>query len=253
MRVGLIGHGYWGKTIYPKLKKLSDVKFICTSKDTYVDKLNEVDWVVVCTPNQTHYDIVKKCLWFGKNVFCEKPLTPTEKQSKELYDLAKLRNVNLYVSDVFNYREEYEDLLKYYLTNPTYIRASWKTYGRSEYRNYIPASIPNLCYHDLYLLHPYIKRKKLNNIEVVDKNDKLNFIVTFDSVKVNFLYDRKEKNDKVHSIDTIPFTDRTNDALYSMLESMFKDTCDYKYNKEQTLFVNKMIDTFNNKLFQEIK
>jgi hypothetical protein len=87
----------------------------------------------------------------------------------------------------------------------------------------------------------------------VDKNDKLNFIVTFDSVKVNFLYDRKEKNDKVHSIDTIPFTDRTNDALYSMLESMFKDTCDYKYNKEQTLFVNKMIDTFNNKLFQEIK
>ena len=36
----------------------------------------------------------------------------------------------------------------------------------SEYRNYIPASIPNLCYHDLYLLHPYIKRKKLNNIDL---------------------------------------------------------------------------------------
>ena len=35
IKTGLIGYGYWGKILYEKLNKLSDVKFICTSKDNY--------------------------------------------------------------------------------------------------------------------------------------------------------------------------------------------------------------------------
>ena len=73
--VGLIGYGYWGKILLTKLKKLSDVKFVCTSKDDYISKLNLVEWVFVATPNNTHYEIVRQCILNKKNVFCEKPLT----------------------------------------------------------------------------------------------------------------------------------------------------------------------------------
>ena len=38
-KVGLIGLGYWGKILHSKLEKLSDVKFICTSKDIFEDKI----------------------------------------------------------------------------------------------------------------------------------------------------------------------------------------------------------------------
>ena len=71
-KVGLIGLGYWGKIINEKLEKFCDVKFTCRSKDTYIDRLDEVDWVVVATPNDTHYVIVRNCISAGKNVFCEK-------------------------------------------------------------------------------------------------------------------------------------------------------------------------------------
>ena len=84
IKTGLIGYGYWGKILHQKLKHLSDVKFICTSKDNYYSKLKDVDWVFVATTNQSHYEIVKNCLWAGKNVFCEKPLTFTYEESKKI-------------------------------------------------------------------------------------------------------------------------------------------------------------------------
>ena len=95
IKVGLIGYGNWGKILYKKLEKFCDVKFTCTSKDTYLDKLDDVDWVVVSTQNDTHYEIVSNCLKNGKNVFCEKPLTPTYEESEALYQMADYHNVKL--------------------------------------------------------------------------------------------------------------------------------------------------------------
>ena len=85
IKIGLIGYGYWGKILLTKLKSFGEVVFISTSKDTYEDKLKDVDWVVVATPSQTHYQIVKNCLNNGVNVFCEKSLTLDYNQSLELY------------------------------------------------------------------------------------------------------------------------------------------------------------------------
>ena len=89
-KVGLIGLGKWGSILYKKLDSFCDVKFTCRSKDTYLDKLDSVDWVVVSTPNQTHYEIVKDCLNAGKNVFCEKPLSGNLKDAKKM--LVYMRN-----------------------------------------------------------------------------------------------------------------------------------------------------------------
>lgn len=51
--------------------------------------------VYIPLPNQLHYEWVVKAINAGKNVLCEKPITPTEAQAKELYDLAKEKGVLL--------------------------------------------------------------------------------------------------------------------------------------------------------------
>ncbi len=48
-----------------------------------------IDFVVVVTPNSTHYEICKTFLQYGINVVCDKPLALTYAQAAELRDLAK--------------------------------------------------------------------------------------------------------------------------------------------------------------------
>lgn len=57
-----------------------------------------IDFVVVVTPNNSHYDIVKKFLLCGINVMCDKPLSLSSLRSKELVDLAKEKGVLLAVA-----------------------------------------------------------------------------------------------------------------------------------------------------------
>ena len=150
-KIGLIGYGTWGKILYKKLEKFCDVKFTCRSKDNYQSKLKDVDWVVVATPNDTHYEIVKNCLWFGKNVFCEKPLTPTYEQSEKLFRLAKMRDVKLYVDDVQNWREVQWDLMEHNLIE----RKKKDNFNHSYYTT--KDLLYRLTYHDIYYLYPHIK------------------------------------------------------------------------------------------------
>jgi scyllo-inositol 2-dehydrogenase (NADP+) len=50
---------------------------------------DEIELVIVNTPDQTHYEIAKQCLDAGKHVVVEKPFTQTVTQGKELIDLAQ--------------------------------------------------------------------------------------------------------------------------------------------------------------------
>ncbi|WGE87752.1 Gfo/Idh/MocA family oxidoreductase [Actinobacillus equuli subsp. haemolyticus] len=58
---------------------------------------DEVDLVVITTPNQTHYEMVKSALLAGKHVLVEKPLVGSAAEALELEQLAKQQNVVLYV------------------------------------------------------------------------------------------------------------------------------------------------------------
>jgi predicted dehydrogenase len=49
---------------------------------------SEVDCVHVCTPNQSHFELVSRSLKAGKHVLCEKPLAMDSRQSAELVKLA---------------------------------------------------------------------------------------------------------------------------------------------------------------------
>ncbi len=57
----------------------------------------DVDVVDIATPNALHYEVAKAALENGKHVYCEKPLTLSAAQSKELAELAGQKGVVNYV------------------------------------------------------------------------------------------------------------------------------------------------------------
>lgn len=62
-----------------------------TSYNT-IDELivdENIDLIIINTPNYTHYEYAKKCLEAGKHILVEKPFTATVAQAKELFDLAR--------------------------------------------------------------------------------------------------------------------------------------------------------------------
>lgn len=59
---------------------------------------DKIDFVVIVTPNNSHYDIAKSFLENGINVMCEKPLTVTLDQALELQKLAQEKDLLFAVS-----------------------------------------------------------------------------------------------------------------------------------------------------------
>jgi len=80
------------KTRIQKFAKENEIANFSTS---YNDFLKKVDAVYVATPHLTHYDFAKKALLAGKHVICEKPMTLNSHEAKELFELAKSKDLVL--------------------------------------------------------------------------------------------------------------------------------------------------------------
>ena len=250
IKIGLIGYGNWGKILYKKLQNFCDIKFICRSKDTYLDKLDDVDWVVISTPNDTHYEIVKKCLWSGKNVFCEKPLTPTHEQSEKLYKLAEIRNVKLYVDDVQNFRKVDYDLMEHNLIERKKKDTFSEEYSKKNNYGHSSSILFRLTYHDLYFLYDNIKNSEIEDIIPIDIDNKLHFKVKFNDIDIEFLYDTNYEYEREHHINGVNLAgDGNDDPLSDMLKKVFSDDVDFEYNKNVSLFSNKFIDRLMEELY----
>ena len=113
-KVGLIGCGNISETYLRSQEYFNNIHFIscadvfeeaakkCAAeyniKAQTVDELlsnHEVDVVLNLTIPQSHYEITKKTLLAGKHSYCEKPLSITFDQGKELVELAKKNNLYL--------------------------------------------------------------------------------------------------------------------------------------------------------------
>ena len=89
----LIGCGRWGTILERYIKKDRDfnLEYVCNSKSD-LDKVwndERIDAVIVATPNETHYPIVKSALLHGKHVLSEKPLTFEATQGEELKEMGR--------------------------------------------------------------------------------------------------------------------------------------------------------------------
>ncbi|WWC67565.1 uncharacterized protein I206_101474 [Kwoniella pini CBS 10737] len=70
-----------------KAGKLDKVKVVRSLEEVVNDE--EVELVVISTPNNTHYEYAKSLLVAGKHVLIEKPVCPTYQEASELYDIAE--------------------------------------------------------------------------------------------------------------------------------------------------------------------
>ena len=57
--------------------------------------MDDLELVVINTPNYTHYEYVRKALEAGKNVIVEKPFTDTVEEGEDLIELADKKGLML--------------------------------------------------------------------------------------------------------------------------------------------------------------
>ena len=120
--VAVIGCGYWGKNLVRNFTALGALQMVCdatvagrsTASElapaaTIVADMADVfaataiDGVVIATPAETHYTVVRTALESGKDVFVEKPLALTFEQGAQLVRLAQEQNRMLMVGHVLEY------------------------------------------------------------------------------------------------------------------------------------------------------
>jgi len=71
---------------YPKAKVYKDYREM-------LDKQKDIDAVIVATPDHNHAVITMKAIKMGKHVYCQKPLTHTVYEAREITKAAKKYNV----------------------------------------------------------------------------------------------------------------------------------------------------------------
>lgn len=118
----MLGLGYWGKNILRNLYELGVLHTACdASRDILLERQEkfpdaryttdfdevisnpEISAVAIATPAVTHYELVRKCLDAGKDVFIEKPLALTVKEGEELLRLAESEGRILMIGHILYY------------------------------------------------------------------------------------------------------------------------------------------------------
>ena len=120
--IAVIGSGYWGKNLVRNFHQLGVLKLICDKNEEIVNQFKkqypevetcldledvlcheDIKAVVVATPAESHFAVVKKALSAGRHVFVEKPLALTETEGRQLVKLAERNELILMVGHILQY------------------------------------------------------------------------------------------------------------------------------------------------------
>ena len=85
----------------PKNITISGVKNVTDIEEVLKDE--EIDFIDICTPNDSHFDIVKKVATYGKAIYCEKPLAASSSDAIEMAKLVKENNIINSVALVYRF------------------------------------------------------------------------------------------------------------------------------------------------------
>jgi UDP-2-acetamido-3-amino-2,3-dideoxy-glucuronate N-acetyltransferase len=120
--IAVVGNGYWGPNLVRNFHQLGALELVCDGNprvqesmlekypsvpftSDYSDVLGRasVQGVVLATPAATHYDMARKALLAGKDVFVEKPLALKASDGAELVDIAARNGRILMVGHILQY------------------------------------------------------------------------------------------------------------------------------------------------------
>ena len=121
LNLGLIGAGYWGEKLLRVFDAMNDVevaaicdsdaarrKLVGSGRNTCADPSDllrdgGIDAVAIATPPSTHYALARQALLAGKHCWVEKPLAMRAAEARELVELARARQLTLFVDETFLY------------------------------------------------------------------------------------------------------------------------------------------------------
>ncbi len=122
IRIAALGCGGWGRNIVRTLQNVQGVAAVVdptetgrsTAKDlapdasihaepTAVFADDTIDAVMIATPAETHFDLAKRAIEAGKDVFVEKPLTTDLEEARALVQLAEAHDRVLMVGHLLEY------------------------------------------------------------------------------------------------------------------------------------------------------
>ena len=120
--IAVIGNGYWGRNLVRNFSDLGVLRVVCDEdplveaslrakypqveyRQHYADVLQdgEIRGVVLATPAVLHYEMAKRALMAGKDVFVEKPLALNVADGAELVELAARLGRVLMVGHILQY------------------------------------------------------------------------------------------------------------------------------------------------------
>jgi UDP-2-acetamido-3-amino-2,3-dideoxy-glucuronate N-acetyltransferase len=120
--LALIGAGYWGKNLARNFYQLGALALVCDASDeilaqqakacpgirttkSFDDVLSDasITRVAIAAPAARHYDLSRRALEAGKDVFVEKPLALDSKEGAELAELTEAKGLILMVGHLLQY------------------------------------------------------------------------------------------------------------------------------------------------------
>lgn len=250
MKCALVGWGYWGKIVerYIRGNETFTIKYIYDPHisaelefHTILDD-NEIECVFVCTPINTHYQVVKDLINHGKHVFCEKPLCNRVTEIDELYHIAYKKNVCIYTDYIYtnsmaiNYLKDNIEQIG----NIKYVNARIKQFGNF-YRE-------DNCYEviGVHMISAIIYILEKYNMDLLDIVSIHNIRINSNSNKVsagiiNFILDRQITGQiecslvSSNKVRTLEFIGEKGNIVFDMLsDNTIKMTLveedDYRYS-----------------------
>ena len=125
LNFALIGYGYWGPNVARNLYKNKQInfKYICDlkqdrldlAKDLYANDIqyttkfddviadDSIDAICLAVETSAHFELGKRVIESGKNLYVEKPFTDNVAQAIELKELAAERDVTIHVDHIMIY------------------------------------------------------------------------------------------------------------------------------------------------------
>jgi len=121
MKVGIIGAGYWGIRHVEKFVKLGEEVIVADLREEILKNCAErfgvrvtkdyrelladpeVKAIVICVPNEYHYEIAKECLEAGKNILVEKPITTKIEDAEHLVRIAREKDLILATGHIYRF------------------------------------------------------------------------------------------------------------------------------------------------------
>jgi UDP-N-acetyl-2-amino-2-deoxyglucuronate dehydrogenase len=176
-------------------------------KKKIVSLKKKIDYLVILSPNNTHYFYIKFALSIGLNVICEKPLVLTKghlnkvellqkKYNRKVYTILQLRNLSIIkkLKKKLSLTKKFHEVTVNYITpRGKWYENTWKGIERKS-----GGILFNIGIHLIDILSYIFEEVKSYKLIII-KKDSVKGNIYFKNARVNFLLSTNQNDLKIHN------------------------------------------------------